>query len=48
MVMLNETEVPMVARIQPKEVDPFLAILMSRMFLEYGLTQQGINSGYDN
>ena len=44
--MLNVTEVPGVTQVQPEEVDPFLAILMSRMFLEYHLTQQGVTSGH--
>ena len=29
--------------VQPKEVDPFLAISISRMFLEYRLPHQGTN-----
>ena len=40
-VMLNTTEIPGLSQIQSEEVDPFLVIAMSRMFLEYRLNQQG-------
>ena len=45
-VLINATAAPGVPRIRPTEVDPFLALSLSRMFLQYRLEIQDATSGH--
>ena len=45
MVMINATDTSGVARVQPEEVDPFLATSMVRLFMKYQLEQQKLARG---
>ena len=44
-VMLNVSKSLDLESVQPEEVDPFLALSMSRMYLEYRLDLQGTAAG---
>ena len=45
-MLVNATTAPGVPQIRPEEVDPFLALTLSRMFLQYRLEIQDTTSGH--
>ena len=44
-IMVNASDSLSIDQVQLEEVDPFLSIAMSRMFLEYQLDMQGAAEG---